>query len=65
MGWRQSFLAYCDLASAAWALGKSGLRYGFKDGQEDFYFCYFEFLKKLAERLGFIRESLGQGYLHF
>ncbi len=64
-GWRQSVLAYRELASAAWALGKSGLRYGFKDGQEDFYFCYFEFLKKLAERLGFIRQSLGQGYLHF
>ena len=64
-GWRQSVLAYRDLASAAWALAKSGLRYGFKDGQEDFYFRYFEFLKKLAERLGFIRESLARGHLYF
>ena len=64
-GWRQSVLAYRELASAAWALAKSGLRYGFKGDREDFYFCYFEFLKKLAERLGFIRQSLGQGYLHF
>ena len=64
-GWRQSVLAYRDLASAAWALAKSGLRYGFTDGQEDFYFCSFEFLKKLAERLGFIRESLARGHLYF
>jgi len=64
-GWRQSVLAYRELASAAWALAKSGLRYSFKDGQEDFYFCYFEFLKKLAERLGFIRESLARGHLYF
>jgi len=64
-GWRKSVLAYRELASAAWALAKSGLRYSFKDGQEDFYFCYFEFLKKLAERLGFIRESLARGHLYF
>ena len=65
MGWRKSVLAYRYLARAAWALAKSGLRYSFQDGQEDFYFCYFEFLKKLAERLGFIRESLARGHLYF
>ena len=65
MGWRQSFLAYRELASAAGAFIKSVLRYGFKSDREDFYFYYFEFLKKLAERLGFIRQSLGQGYLYF
>lgn len=63
-GWRQSVLAYQDLARATWALAKSSLRYGFRGDREDFYFCYFEFLKKLAERLGFIRESLPRGYLY-
>jgi hypothetical protein len=64
-GLRQSALAYWDIARAGWALVKSGLRYGRKGEQaEDFYFCYFEFLKKLAERLGFIRQSLSQGYLY-
>lgn len=64
-GWRQSVLAYRELVRAAWALAKSGLRYVFQGSREDFYFFYFEFLKKLAERLGFIRESLSQGYLYF
>jgi GT2 family glycosyltransferase len=64
-GWRQSVPAHWDVARAAGALVKSGLRYRFRDHQaEDFYFCYFEFLKKLAERLGFIRQSLSQGYLY-
>jgi len=64
-GWRQSVLAYRDVARTAGALVTSGLHYGLRDGQkEDLYFSYFEFLKKLAERLGFIRESLAQGYLY-
>jgi glycosyltransferase involved in cell wall biosynthesis len=64
-GWRQSVLAYRDLAKSAWALAETGLRYSFQGGQEDFYFYYFQFLKKLAERGGFIRQSLSQGYLYF
>jgi cellulose synthase/poly-beta-1,6-N-acetylglucosamine synthase-like glycosyltransferase len=63
-GWRQSVLAYQDLARATWALAKSSLRYVSQGSQEDFYFRYFEFLKKLAERGGFIRESLARGYLY-
>ena len=66
-GWRQSVLAYRDIARAVGALVRSGLRYSRNRGarqREDFYFCYFEFLKKLAERLGFIRQSLAQGYLY-
>jgi glycosyltransferase involved in cell wall biosynthesis len=64
-GWRQSLLAYWDVARAAGALVMSALQYGLRGGQaEDFFFCYFEFLKKLAERLGFIRQSLAQGYLY-
>ena len=64
-GWRQSVLAYRDLARATWGLAKSGLRYGFQRDKEDLYFSYFEFLKKLAEREGFIRQSLSQGHLYF
>jgi GT2 family glycosyltransferase len=66
-GWRQSVLAHRDVARAAGALVRSGLRYGRNRGvqqREDFYFCYFEFLKRLAERLGFIRQSLARGYLY-
>ena len=64
--WRQSLLAYRDLARAAWALAKEGLRYRSEGGQPgEVYFCYFEFLKRVAERLGFIRQSLAQGYLYF
>jgi GT2 family glycosyltransferase len=64
-GWRQSLLAYREVARAAGALAKSGLHYvrnRSDQRQEDFYFCYFEFLKRLAERLGFIRQSLARGY---
>jgi GT2 family glycosyltransferase len=66
-GWRQSVVAYREVARATGALAKSGLHYIRNRSdlrQEDFYFCYFEFLKKLAERLGFIRESLARGYLY-
>ena len=65
-GWRQSVLAYQDLARAAWGLAKTGLRYGAQGYQKDeLYFRYFELLKKSAERLGFIRESLANGHLYF
>ena len=60
-------LAHWDIARTGWALVRSGLGYhrgGDKHQAEEFYFCYFEFLKKLAERLGFIRQSLSQGYLY-
>jgi GT2 family glycosyltransferase len=65
-GWRQSASAYRDLGRSAWILAKSVLHaiWG-RQNKEDFYFYYFEFLKKLSERLGFIRESLARGYLYF
>jgi GT2 family glycosyltransferase len=64
-GWRQTVLAYRELALAAWALAKTGLRYSLRGGRrEALSFCYFEFLKKLAERLGFIRQALARGYLY-
>ncbi len=64
-GWRQNFLSYGDVARAALALLRSGVRYSLGSGQKsEFCFCYFEFLKKVAERLGFIRQSLVRGSLH-
>lgn len=57
-GWRQSVLAYRDLARSAGALLASGLR------REEVGLRYFEFLKRVAERLGFIRQSLAEGYLY-
>jgi len=64
-GWRQSASAYRDLGRSAWILVKSVLHtIRGKQDKEDFYFHYFEFLKKLVERLGFIRESLSRGYLY-
>ncbi len=65
-GLRQSLRAYRDLAAAASALVKSGLRFSvLREDRKDLFFCYFEFLKKLAERLGFMRESFSRGYPHF
>lgn len=64
-GWRQSVQAYRDLARAGAALVASGLRSS--DGRsrrEEVAFRYFEFLKRVAERLGFIRQSLAEGYLY-
>jgi GT2 family glycosyltransferase len=66
-GWRQSVVAYREVARAAGALAKSSLYYvrnRSDQRREDFYFCYFEFLKRLAERLGFIRQSFALGYLY-
>jgi GT2 family glycosyltransferase len=64
-GLRQSILAYRDLTASAWTLAKSVLNvHNGNQEREDFYFHYFEFLKKLAERLGFIRESISRGYLY-
>ncbi len=65
-GWGRSALAYRDLTKAFWALTKAGVRCCSEAGKaEDLYFYYFEFLKQLAERLGFIRETLARGHLYF
>jgi glycosyltransferase involved in cell wall biosynthesis len=65
-GWRQSAQVNKDLMSAGWALMKTGLfRLLRGSSKEDLYFCYFEFLKKFAERIGFISESWRQDYWYF
>ncbi|MBI4526610.1 MAG: glycosyltransferase [Deltaproteobacteria bacterium] len=64
--WRQSRLAYADLARAAGALAKTGLRYCLNGGRkEDLFFCFFSFLHKLAYRVGFTKEAISRGYLYF
>ena len=65
-GRQQRVAAYGDLGQAAWAMVKLGARRSVTGGgKEDFYFSYFDFLKKLAERLGFLSQSLAQRYLYF
>ena len=65
-GWRQSLLAYRDLGKAFFAIASAAVKYRFQGGKaEELHFRYFEFLKKLAERLGFLREALARGYPYF
>lgn len=65
-GWKQTVLAYQDVAKTTWRFIKSGIRYtGLRSTKEEFYFCYFEFLKRLAERIGFLRETVLRGYMYF
>jgi GT2 family glycosyltransferase len=63
-GWRQSAAAYRELARAAARLGAAGLRRGCRSQGEEFELRYFDFLTRLAERLGSAREALAHGYLH-
>ena len=65
-GRRQRFLAYIDVAKSLGVLFKSQWDFMFRGGKgEDVYFHYFESIKKVAERMGFIRESIARGYLYF
>ena len=65
-GWRQSLLAYRGLGEAFIAIASAAVKYRFQRcDMEEFHFRYFEFLKRLAERLGFLRESLARGYPYF
>jgi len=65
-GWRRSLLAYRDLGKAFFAIASAAVKYRFRGCKaEEFHFRYFDFLKKLAERLGFLREALARGYPYF
>jgi glycosyltransferase involved in cell wall biosynthesis len=65
-GWRKTAQVYRDLAATAgrlaWTAGRLTLGRGTR---EDFDSVYFEFLRKLAMRLGFAREALVRGHLYF
>lgn len=65
-GRRQRFLAYIDVAKSLGLLFKSQWYFLFRRGkEEDVCFCYFECLKKIAERMGFVGESVRRGYFYF
>jgi glycosyltransferase involved in cell wall biosynthesis len=64
-GWRQSARVYADLARTAGALGATGLAYARgRNGRDDFDFAWFELLRKLALRGGFVRQAISQGHLY-
>jgi glycosyltransferase involved in cell wall biosynthesis len=63
-GWRQTVSVYRDLGKSAGALIAASLRYaGGQERRDELEFRYFEFLRKLALRLGFAREALARGRL--
>jgi O-antigen biosynthesis protein len=61
-GWRQRIGVYADLARAAGSLGLSGAaRLAGRSNGDALEFAYFELLRKLALRAGFVRQSLVGG----
>jgi GT2 family glycosyltransferase len=64
-GWRQTVLAYRELFRATGALIAGGFRLRSDPAaREELSFRYFEFLKRVAERGGFVRQSLADGYFY-
>ena len=61
-GWRQSLSAYRGLGRATGRLMAAGLRYPVRRNSADLSFHYLDFLRRLAERLGSLRETLVGGY---
>jgi GT2 family glycosyltransferase len=64
-GWRRSVSAYREVARAAGALARSAFCYGRDRAdprREHLHFSYFEFLKRIGERLGFVSQSLARGH---
>jgi GT2 family glycosyltransferase len=59
--WRQRRQAWADVGRTTAALGAAGVRRVTGRGsQEDLEFHFFELVRKLASRLGFIRHRLGE-----
>jgi glycosyltransferase involved in cell wall biosynthesis len=62
-GWRQTMTTYRDLCSSASALAARGAQYLLGRAERDaLQFCYFEFLRKLALRLGFTHQAWADGW---
>lgn len=58
-GWAQRRQVYADLASTAGKAAWQGLRYAARRSDRDeLEFWYFELVRKVAERLGFVRETM-------
>jgi glycosyltransferase involved in cell wall biosynthesis len=65
-GWRKSLQVYRDLAATAGRLTVTGARHALgRAGRDELDSAYFEFLRKLAMRLGFVREAVARGHLYF
>jgi glycosyltransferase involved in cell wall biosynthesis len=63
-GWRETRSVYRDLARSAGALATAGVRFARRrESRHELEFHWFEFLRKLALRLGFAREALARGRL--
>ena len=55
-GWRREIGAWLDLGASAWKLlGGCALRLRTRD-EMTFYYPYYDFVRKLAQRVGFVRE---------
>jgi glycosyltransferase involved in cell wall biosynthesis len=61
-GWKETRQVYLDLFKTAGRLTRSSVRYvTANNGRDDLEFWYFEFLRKLSLRLGFVQGSLARG----
>ena len=64
-GWQQRFQALRDLGKAAWTLTTVGLRHRHGNGEAmNFETAYFDFLRQIGQRIGFLRGALSRGRLH-
>lgn len=60
--WLESLRAYRDLASVAWTLAKVGFQRMIRRCKaEDFSTAYFDFLRQLGQRIGFLHGSFSGG----
>ena len=64
-GWQQRLPAYRGLGKAAWTLTTVGLRHRRSSGEAvNLEKAYFDFLRELGQRMGFLRGALSRGSLH-
>jgi hypothetical protein len=64
-GWRTTVRVYSDLGRTAGRLAAVALRVGLRrSGRDGLEAASFELLYKLAQRAGFARQALSQGYVY-
>jgi glycosyltransferase involved in cell wall biosynthesis len=64
-GWRQTASVWADLLRTASTLGAAGAsRAVGRKTRSDLEFAWFEFLRKVALRAGFVRQAWSQGHLY-
>lgn len=63
-GWRQRLQGYRDFGKAAWTLSTMGLGQRLRSGEAiNLETAYFDFLRQLGQRIGFLRGALSRGRL--